>query len=271
MCGNMLRDHDLQYDIIHSHYWLSGLVARQLREAWGAPIVQMFHTLGLMKNEVSEFTGEMVSETRIQAEREIMQFVDRISAASPMEKTQMVWRYGAPPARIVVIPLAVNHERFQPIPQDEAKHYLDIPNEKRIVLFVGRIEPLKGIDTLLHAMKRVFVQWPECCNKLCLAVIGGDANVPREQMTDEMKHLQDMTNELGLDDLVLFLGKRNQDVLPYYYSAADVAGDAQPLRILRIGGAGSDVVRNAGYRQQGGRIEFYGGGRCDRLPGSRWR
>lgn len=216
------EDRDRQYDIIHSHYWLSGLVARQLREVWGAPIVQMFHTLGLMKNEVSEYTGEVVSDIRIQAETEIMQFADIISAASPMEKTQMVWRYGAPPNRIVVTPRAVNHERFYPIPQNEAKNYLGIPEEKRIVLFVGRIEPLKGIDTLLHAMERVFVAWPECCNKLCLAVIGGDANIPREQMTDEMKHLQDMTNELGLNDLVLFLGKRSQDVLPYYYSAADV-------------------------------------------------
>ena len=216
------EEHGRQYDIIHSHYWLSGLVARQLREAWGAPIVQMFHTLGLMKNEVSEYTGELASETRIQAETEIMQFADRISAASPLEKTQMVWRYGAPANRIVVVPLAVNHKRFRPIPQNEAKDYLDILQEKRIVLFVGRIEPLKGIDTLLHAMERVFIQWPECCNKLCLIVIGGDANVPREQMTDEMKHLQDMTNELGMSNLVLFLGKRSQELLPYYYSAADV-------------------------------------------------
>ena len=211
-----------QYDIIHSHYWLSGLVAYQLREVWGAPIVQMFHTLGLMKNEVSEYTGELASETRIQAETEIMQFADCITAASPLEKTQMVWRYGAPPNRIVVTPLAVNHKRFHPISQAEAKHYLDIPAEKHIVLFVGRIEPLKGIDTLLHAMERVFEQWPGCCKKLCLVVIGGDASSPGEQMSEEMKRLQDVTNELELSDLVMFLGKRSQDVLPYYYSAADV-------------------------------------------------
>ena len=216
------EEHDRRYDIIHSHYWLSGLVAQRLREAWGAPFVQMFHTLGLMKNEVFEFTGELASEIRIEAEREIMRSADLITAASPLEKTQMVWRYGASPDRIVVTPLAVNHKRFRPIPQDEAKHHLDISAEKHIVLFVGRIEPLKGIDTLLHAMKRVFEQWPGCCDKLCLVVIGGDANVPREQMPDEMKYLQDVTSDLGLNDLVLFLGKRSQDVLPYYYSAADV-------------------------------------------------
>jgi len=216
------EEHDRQYDIIHSHYWLSGLVALRLRTAWGAPVVQMFHTLGLMKNEVFEYTGELAGETRIEAEREIMRLADIITAASPLEKTQMVWRYGARPNHIVVTPLAVNHKRFRPIPQAEAKQYLDIPADKHIVLFVGRIEPLKGIDTLLHAMKRVFEQWPGCCDKLCLVVIGGDANVPREQMPDEMKYLQDVTSDLGLDALVMFLGKRSQEVLPYYYSAADV-------------------------------------------------
>lgn len=210
------------YDVIHSHYWLSGLVAERLRQAWGAPIVQMFHTLGLMKNEVAEYTGERASETRIAAERRIMAFADRITAASPLEKTQMVWQYGAAAERVAIVPLAVNHHRFHPIPQEEAKRHLDIPQEKKLVLFVGRIEPLKGVETLLRAMRRVFDAWPNCCRRLCLVVIGGDANVPREQMSAEMARLLAVRTQLGLGDLVAFLGRRNQEILPYYYSAADV-------------------------------------------------
>ena len=171
-------ENDRAYDIIHSHYWLSGLVARDLKAAWGTPVVQMFHTLGHMKNDVYEYTGELSSKNRIASETEIMQFADRITAASPLEKTQMVIRYGAAPDRISVVPLAVDQNRFRPIPQDEAKAYLGIARAKRLVLYVGRIEPLKGVDTLLRAMRRVFADWPGCRNQLCLAVIGGDAGVP---------------------------------------------------------------------------------------------
>ncbi|MCO6452480.1 MAG: glycosyltransferase [Caldilineales bacterium] len=216
------RDNDRHYDLIHSHYWLSGLVAERLREAWGVPIVQMFHTLGHMKNDVFEFTGELASDIRIDAETAIIHSADRITAASPLEKSQMVLRYGARPDQISVVPLAVNHQRFHPIPQAEAKAYLDIPPEKRVVLYVGRIEPLKGVDTLLQAMRDVFTVWPSCRGQLCLAIIGGDANVPRSQMSEEMVRLQDLSKALQMEHLTAFLGKRNQEILPYYYSAADV-------------------------------------------------
>ena len=211
------------YDVIHSHYWLSGLVAQQLAAAWGVPVVQMFHTLGHMKNEVSEYTNERASDLRIQAETDIMHFANVITAASPLEKTQMVWRYGASPQRIEVVPLGVDRERFYPIPQERAKDHLGIARDKRLVLFVGRIEPLKGIDTLLQAMRRVFEAWPWCHDRLCLMVVGGDnTNGAREEMSEEMARLLDLRNELGLERLVTFLGKRSQDILPYYYSAADV-------------------------------------------------
>ncbi|NOX63979.1 MAG: glycosyltransferase family 1 protein [Chloroflexi bacterium] len=216
------RRHGRSYEVIHSHYWLSGLVARKLRAVWGAPIVQMFHTLGRMKNEVYEFTGELASETRIRAEAEIMAFSDAIVAASPLEKSQMVIQYGASPQRIAIIPLAVDHRRFRPIPQDEAKAHIGLPTDKRLVLYVGRIEPLKGVDTLLLAMRRVFEAWPRCRKRLCLAIIGGDVKAPREQLSKEMIRLQDLSRELGMAHLTAFLGRRNQDALPDYYSAADV-------------------------------------------------
>ncbi len=210
------------YDIIHSHYWLSGVAAERLRTAWGTPVVQMFHTLGHMKNDVYEYTGEMVSELRIDAETALMATVDCITAASPMEKAQMVMRYGAAPAKVAVVPLGVDRDLFHPIPQEEAKAFIDVPADKRIVLFVGRIEPLKGVDTLLRAMHRVFDAWPEAAESVNLAVIGGDANVPREQMSAEMVRLHDMSIELGLENLTAFLGRRRQELLHYYYSAADV-------------------------------------------------
>lgn len=211
-----------RYDVIHSHYWLSGLAARDLSALWnGLPIVHMFHTLGHMKNQVAQAPHEFAPPLRIESEAAIMGFADRIVAGSPLDKAQMVWLYGADPHKIEVIPPGVDLARFRPIDRLEAKAAIGVPPEKRMVLFVGRIEPLKGIDTLLRAMKLVA---DECggCEGLTVAIIGGDASVPLEQMTAEMARLHRLRAELGIEGLVTFLGKRDQDTLPYYYSAAEL-------------------------------------------------
>ncbi len=264
------RANDRSYDIIHSHYWLSGVVAERLRAAWGTPIVQMFHTLGHMKNDVYEYTGERVSDLRIEAETGLMAVADAITAASPMEKAQMVVRYGATPAKISVVPLGVDRDLFHPIPKDQAKAYIDVPADKHIVLYVGRIEPLKGVDTLLRAMHRVFDAWPDAADCVNLAVIGGDANVPREQMSAEMVRLHDLSVDLGLNNLTAFLGRRRQEMLPYYYSAADVVvipsyyesfglvaleamSCGTPVIASRVGGLSFTVVEGVtGFQVPGG-------------------
>lgn len=211
-----------RYDVIFSHYWLSGLAARALRVSWDAtPIVQMFHTLGHMKNRVAQAPHEYATQQRLNAESKIMRFADRIVAGSPLDKAQMVSMYGADPHIVEVIPPGVDLQRFRPIDPLEAKAAIGVPAGKRMVLFVGRIEPLKGIDTLLRAMKQVA---DECggCEGLTVAIIGGDASVPQEQMTAEMARLHRLRTELGIEELVTFLGKRDQDLLPYYYSAAEM-------------------------------------------------
>ncbi len=264
------RAHNRTYDLIHSHYWLSGLVAERLRRVWDVPMVQMFHTLGHMKNDIFEYTGERVSDLRLEAETGIMAVADCLIAASPLEKTQMVVRYGARPDRIQVIPPGVDRELFHPIPQAEAKTVVAAPPDRHLVLFVGRIEPLKGVDTLLRAMSRVFAAWPPDEPHPCLAVIGGDANVPREQMSREMLRLQDLSHELGLTDLVAFLGRRQQEILPYYYAAADVVvipsyyesfglvaleamACGTPVIASRVGGLSFTVVEGiTGYQVPGG-------------------
>jgi D-inositol-3-phosphate glycosyltransferase len=211
-----------RYDVIHSHYWLSGLAARELKAAWqGVPIIQMFHTLGHMKNQTAQAPHEIAPPLRIDSEAEIMDFADRIVAGSPLDKAQMVWLYGADANKIDVIPPGVDLSRFRPIDPLEAKAFLGVPAGKRLILFVGRIEPLKGIDTLLRAMSTVA---EECggCEGLTVAIIGGDVDVPPEQMSAEMARLHQLRADLGIEDLVTFLGKRGQDTLPYYYSAAEV-------------------------------------------------
>lgn len=216
------RREGLQYDVIHSHYWLSGLAARDLRRAWGAPIVQMFHTLGHMKNSVAISPQEWETEQRIEGEAEAMDAADLLVAATPLERAQMVWLYGADAGKIAVVPCGVDLDFFHPMPQDEAKEVLDLPQERCVILFVGRIEPLKGIDTLLQAIALLAPEMPCWRDELSVVIIGGAPGAGLEQVNAELARLERLRTELGIEDLVTFLGAKDQDRLVYYYSAAEM-------------------------------------------------
>ncbi len=212
----------IHYDLIHSHYWMSGMAAQALQAAWQAPIVHMFHTLVQMKNRVARRPEEKEGDYRLQGERQILQFANRIIAATPAEQAQLQFLYHANPRQITILPPGVDTGHFYPIPPDEAKAVIGIPAQDRMILFVGRIEPLKGIDTLLHAIACLDQHGLQSQYPHYLAIIGGDPATSAQEMNSEMARLQTLTGELGIRDLVLFLGKRSQDSLPYYYSAAEV-------------------------------------------------
>jgi D-inositol-3-phosphate glycosyltransferase len=215
------EDKDIRYDLIHSHYWMSGVAGLELKRRWGTPLVHMFHTLGLMKNRVAQSPGEVEGDYRVRGEQKILKDADRIIAATPAELAQLQWLYHTDTNRVAVIPPGVDLSHFYPIPTDEAKAYIGIPSTDRMVLFVGRIEPLKGLDVLIEAMGR-FCQRSQVEQKqLDLVIIGGEPEVSPQVMTDEMARLQALREKYGIKDMVTFLGKRAQDTLPYYYSAAE--------------------------------------------------
>jgi D-inositol-3-phosphate glycosyltransferase len=146
---------------------------------------------------------------------------DRIVAATPAELAQLQWLYKANIRHVVIIPPGVDLCHFYPIENDEAKEFIGIDCSDHMLLFVGRIERLKGLDVLLKALaimrqQGVFEKFP-----VCLAVIGGDPEASRDQMSAEMSRIKRIYHRYGLQDLVTFLGKRSQDTLPYYYSAAE--------------------------------------------------
>jgi D-inositol-3-phosphate glycosyltransferase len=212
---------NLTYDLIHSHYWLSGLVAGRLREIWGPmPIVQMFHTLGHMKNRIAQSQAERAPQSRIDGECRVMDIADRIIAATPAEYAQLHWLYGADMDKVAIIPPGVDLERFSPMPKELAKNIIGVPEGHKNILFAGRVEPLKGIDTLLKAMALMQKHCPILAEKLCVCIIGGD---PWAETPDaEMARLQEMRLELGVENLVSFEGAKDQDELPNYYAAAEM-------------------------------------------------
>ncbi len=211
----------IAYNLIHSHYWLSGLVAQRLREAWGIPFVQMFHTLGALKNQVAETDADRERAVRIESEARLMHLADSIVAATPLDKHHMVEHYRANPAKIRVIPCGVNLKLFRPLSRTEARRELGLRADHHVLLYVGRIEPLKGLDTLFHAVARLMARRPEWRARTELIVVGGGTAPSAEGWTEEMARLRHLRHQLGLHDVVIFLGAQDQETLPYFYAAAD--------------------------------------------------
>jgi len=207
---NFRREHKLRYDLIFSHYWLSGWAGKLLQCWWNVPHMTMLHTLGAVKNALG--IGEDEPELRIEAERNLIGDSQRIIAPTARDKAHLIADYAASPDRISVVPCGVNLDRFKPTDTGEARRCLGLSDDDRVVLFVGRIEPLKGIDRLVKAMGLL-----RDTPNLKLIVIGGDA---RSQ--DEVDQLKGLCRALGIEDSVSFQELVKQERLPCYYSAADV-------------------------------------------------
>ena len=203
------KEEGTRYDLIHSHYWLSGMVGTTLSREWGAPHITTFHTLA--KTKMRARPGEREPQLRQDIEGHVMSVADGIVVSTDEERQDIIRHYDAPPRNIHVIPAGVNLKTFQPVDRDAARAELGV-KEERVILYVGRIEPLKGIDILLRAVPML-----EYGQGLRVLVVGGN---PDNDV--ELDRLKSLTVELGIGDLVTFTGSVPQSVLPTYYSAADV-------------------------------------------------
>lgn len=211
------------YDLIHSHYWLSAIVARDLATRWDLPIVQMFHTLGLVKREVMDEDVDGESEVRIAVERGAVAQSDTIVAASDIEAAELAQLYGARPERVHVIPCGVDPEVFRPTRQVDARDALGIEPCERLVLFVGRIEQIKGIDVLLEALGLLFAEHPERRKDLRLVVVGGALDPGEDgQETEKLALLHQLVRAHEMQGNVDFIGSLDQAQLALWYDAADV-------------------------------------------------
>ncbi|HYM15969.1 MAG TPA: glycosyltransferase [Dehalococcoidia bacterium] len=198
------------YDVVHSHYWMSGVVASRLAADWGVPHVAMFHTLGEVKNRAH--AGEHEPAGRIAAERAIAAAADRIVVASQHERHLLMSLYGARGDAISVVPCGVDLDLFAPMDKEFARRRLGIGASQRIILFVGRIEPLKGIDILISAAAQLHDD-----ENFAVLIVGGDARA-RAQIDELRRHAA----ALGIDHHISFIGAVPHETLPLYYNAADV-------------------------------------------------
>lgn len=187
------------YELIHSHHWLSGWVASRLKAIWRIPMIHTFHTLGFLKPS---------TQYRLKIEERTVRTAESIIATSEVEKSHLIQYYNAEPDKIDVIPCGVNLKLFKRLAPGLSKTYLGLPQQKYL-LFVGRIDPIKSVETLLKAMRILHSQ-------AHLLIIGG------EDGSRELQSLKKMAGKLGITNKVSFLEAKPQTILSYYYSAAEM-------------------------------------------------
>jgi D-inositol-3-phosphate glycosyltransferase len=205
------------YAVLHSHYWLSGVAALELAGRWRRPVIQMFHTLGALKNAVARSEAEREPEARVAAEQRIVGAADRIVAANPVERAHLGWYYGADVERVRVIPCGVDLDLFQPANPRAARARLGL-RAQHVLLFVGRLAPIKGLETLLRALAAAKANGLGGSD-VRLVVVGGDKD---ERWDGERSALRELAVALGVARWVDFRGPQPQAALPDYYAAADL-------------------------------------------------
>jgi len=207
-----------RYDIVHAHFYMSGLVAMELKSALGLPFVVTFHALGLVR-KLHQGAADEFPAGRIAIEREIVESADAIVAECPDDHRNLVTLYNADPHKIAVIPCGFASEDFWPIAPRFARRALGLPSDVPVLLSVGRLVPRKGVDNVIRALgvlvRRLGVPAE-------LLVVGGNSDLPDATLTPEIGRLRSIAAEAGVADRVTFTGRRSHELLKLYYSAADV-------------------------------------------------
>jgi D-inositol-3-phosphate glycosyltransferase len=207
-----------KYDILHAHYYYSGLVGLKMRAELNLPLVITFHTLGVMKEK---YAG-VVDTRRIVAESAIIDAVDVIVASTELEKADLIEWHDVPPDKISVIHPGVDHHLFKAYDQHVAREVIGLPDDEKILLFVGRIDPIKGIHILIDAFSRLLEEASDGLRETKLLVIGGDPENEEFWKTPEGNRIREEIQTKQLDNQVQMIGSRSHAQLAYYYAAADL-------------------------------------------------
>jgi D-inositol-3-phosphate glycosyltransferase len=206
-----------RYDLIHSHYWISGMAALELRERWRIPVLHMYHTLGVIKNRVARSRQEEEQGLRLHWEWEVARKADMLVASHPLERAQLIWHYDAPPDRVRVIPCGVDVTLFHPVDREIARRTLGLDGRPWL-LFVGRLEPIKGLDTLLRALALLRGAGTGG-DPPSLLIVGGEKRNGSLPVTE--RELRAQIAALGLAPRISLVGAKPQVTLPLFYASAE--------------------------------------------------
>jgi len=207
-----------RYDLVHGHYWLSGQVGAVAKERWGVPLVQSMHTLGKVKNAALAAGERLEPEVRLRGEAEVIAAADRLIANTDAEARELISGYDAAPDRVAVVNPGVSLSTFRPGSQAQARQQLGLPADGIVLVFAGRVQPLKAPDLVLHAAARMIADDPSLARRLTIAFVGGPSGAGRA----DPDGLTELAARLGLADLVRLEPPCPQPELANWYRAATI-------------------------------------------------
>ncbi len=234
------------YDVVHSHYWLSGWVGTHAKEIWGAPHVASFHTLGKVKNSAMAAGDGAEPPVRLRGEQRVVRRADRILAPTTTEAGHLVDLYGADPSQIRIVAPGVDRRIFAPMPKDEARARLNL-RDRRLLLFVGRLQPHKGPDVAIRAFAEAVWADPRVTDGVVLWLVGGPSG---EKSAGAIKRLEALASALGVANRISILGPQPHSSLATYYSAAEALlvpsrSESFGLAALEAEACGTPVIATA--------------------------
>lgn len=219
-----IKKEKINYSLIHGHYYFSGWLGAELKRIYHIPLVETFHSLGFIKKQYY-LAKDPSPDNRLEIEKMTMRACDKIISTSDSEKKQMIRHYGASANKIQVIPAGVNLQRFKPVDKNYSRRKIGYSTKDKIILFVGRIEKRKGIDTLIEALPKTAKKLGQAEAKNIKLIIVGGNPLKRKMIKEEIKEfsrLEKIVKKLSLEKIINFVGGKPQDELKYYYSAADI-------------------------------------------------
>lgn len=206
-----------RYDIIHATFWMSALVAMELKLLFSIPFIVTFHSLGRISSAYEKVQDEFPTE-RVSIEQQSIKLADHLIATCPQNKEDLINHYNADPQKITIIPCGVNPAEFYPVNRSVARKLLGLANDEFIVLQVCRMISRKGVDNIIRSIPKLI----HLNQKVRLIVVGGESTLPGSLISPEIGRLQEIAREEGVYDQVVFAGRQDRNRLRYYYSAANV-------------------------------------------------
>lgn len=214
---SFIEKENICYELVHANFFMSALVASNIKKKLGVPYVVTFHAVGLVRKihqkEMDKFPPE-----RINIERKIIQDADWIIAECPQDKLDMVQLYNGDPAKIGIVPCGFSSEEFYPIEKSLARTILNFKKDEKIILQLGRMVPRKGVDNVIDALSNL----KKNKEPVRLVIVGGESDSADPLLCPEIARLQKIAQEKGVGSFVTFTGRKQRDELKFYYAAADI-------------------------------------------------